>query len=85
MTEPISSLVFPYLLIIYILGIVIFYGKHLYGLVKNRNSDKSVYIRKMLYGIPIFAVIAITLVALLLIGCLVEFGGIDGVKEYFTH
>lgn len=39
----------------------------------------------MLYGIPVFAVIAIALVALLLIGCLIELGGIDGVKEYFTH
>ena len=85
MTEPISLLVFPYLLVIYILGIVIFYSKVLYGLPKNWNSDTSSYVRKMLYGIPVFAVIAIALVALLLIGCLIELGGIDGVKEYFTH
>lgn len=85
MTEPISLLVFPYLLIIYILGIVIFYGKHLYGLVKNWNNDKLCYIRKMLYGIPIFAGIAIALIASLLIGCLIEFGGINGFTEYCTH
>lgn len=41
MTEPISLLVFPYLLVIYILGIVIFYSQLLYGLTKNWNSDKS--------------------------------------------
>lgn len=85
MTEPISLLVFPFLLVIYILGIVIFYSKQLYGLTKYWNSDKSSYIRKMLYGIPVFAVIAIALVALLFIGCLVELGGIDGINEYFTH
>ena len=39
----------------------------------------------MLYGIPIFAVKAIALVALLFIGCLIEFGGIDGFAEYCTH
>lgn len=41
MTEPISLLVFPFLLVIYILGIVIFYSKQLYGLTKYWNSDKS--------------------------------------------
>lgn len=85
MEDPISIMLFVCLLAIYALGIIIFYGKQLYGLVKNWNNDKSGYIRKMLYGIPIFAVIAITLVALLLIGCLIEFGGIDGFTKYCTH
>lgn len=82
MEDPISIMLFVCLLAIYALGIIIFYGKQLYGLVKNWNRDKSCYIRKMLYGIPIFAVIAIALVALLFIGCLIEFGGIDGLTEY---
>ena len=38
MTEPISLLVFPYLLVIYILGIVIFYSKQLYGTVTNQAT-----------------------------------------------
>lgn len=82
MEEPISFMLFACLLAIYILGIIIFYGKQLYGLVKNWNNDKSCYIRKMLYGIPIFAGIAIALIALLLTGCLIEFGGIDGFIKY---
>lgn len=82
MEEPISFMLFACLLAIYVIGIIIFYSKQLYGIVKNWNSDKSCYIRRMLYGIPIFAVIAIALIALLLIGCLIEFGGIDGFIEY---
>lgn len=38
----------------------------------------------MLYGIPIFAVIAIALIAMLLIGCIIELGGIDGATRYFN-
>lgn len=84
MKELISLDLFVCSLPIYILGFIIFYGKQLYGLIKNWNNDKSSYIRKMLYGIPIFVVIAIALVALLLIGCLIELGGIDGFIEYFS-
>lgn len=84
MTEPISLLVFPYLLVIYILSMIVYYGRLLYGLTKNWESEKSTYIRKMLYGIPIFAVIAIALVAILFMGCLIEFGGIDRFNEYMT-
>lgn len=84
MEEPISFNLFVCSLAIYILGFVFFYVKQLYGLVKNWENDKSCYIRKMLYGIPIFVGIAIALIALLLIGCLIELGGIDEFIKYFS-
>lgn len=83
MNEPFSLSLFPVLLVIYIIGIIFFYGKQLYGMVKAANGDRTGYVRKMLYGIPIFAIIAIVLAALILIGSLIELGGIDELIKYY--